>query len=295
MATYHCSVKIGKAGKGAAHAAYIAREGKYARLLDSPKAERLEHVEHLNMPGWAQSDPMRFWRAADRYERKNGAVYREFELALPNELTPEQSVELVREFVQQEIGDKHACTWAIHNGNAALDRQKRNRNAHIMFSERLRDGIDRDPEHYFKRANKKQPECGGCLKANLSATHKERRAALVELRARWADLQNEHLALHAHSSRVDHRSLNERGLERISEPHLGWRKIRRMTAEDVSVILQRRVAEGELERAQREVRAQIDVSSNLAAARRQRERQLAQQNAYARRQPIIISGQELEP
>ena len=30
MASYHLTAKIGKKGKAAAHAAYIAREGKYS-------------------------------------------------------------------------------------------------------------------------------------------------------------------------------------------------------------------------------------------------------------------------
>ena len=84
MATYHCSVKVGGKGRGAAHAAYISREPPYARR------EGLEHGEHGNLPAWAQADPLEFWRAADAHERANGAVYREIEVALPRELTPAQ-------------------------------------------------------------------------------------------------------------------------------------------------------------------------------------------------------------
>lgn len=166
VASFHLSVKIGKAGSGAKHAMYIARAGKYAGLLDSPKAEVVEAVEHGNMPVWAQADPITFWEEADLRERKNGSIYREFELALPNELSPEQSRDLVREFVSAELSEKHVYTWAIHNGQAAVDGRQSNRNAHIMFSERMLDGIQRGPDLFFKRANKKAPEQGGCIKAN---------------------------------------------------------------------------------------------------------------------------------
>ena len=37
------------------------------------------------------------------------------------ELKPEQRLELVRDFVQQEIGDRHAYQFAIHNPSAAID------------------------------------------------------------------------------------------------------------------------------------------------------------------------------
>ncbi|HBA4972932.1 TPA: MobA/MobL family protein, partial [Escherichia coli] len=47
------------------------------------------------------------------------------------------------------------------------------------------------------------------------------KAALVALRSRWADVQNEHLARHGHESRVDHRSLKEQGIKRTPEVHLG--------------------------------------------------------------------------
>ena len=87
MATAHLSVKVGKSGKGVPHAEYISRVGKYEKKLDGN--EQLEATESGNMPLWAQDNPLLFWRAADLYERKNGTVYREHEIALPRELSPE--------------------------------------------------------------------------------------------------------------------------------------------------------------------------------------------------------------
>ncbi len=42
--------------------------------------------------------PSHFWQAADQFERANGSTYRELEIALPRELTPEQRLELVQDF-----------------------------------------------------------------------------------------------------------------------------------------------------------------------------------------------------
>ena len=46
----------------------------------------------------------------------------EIEVALPRELTPEQRRELVEDFIQQELGDRHAYQWAIHTPKAALEK-----------------------------------------------------------------------------------------------------------------------------------------------------------------------------
>ncbi len=277
MATYHCSVRVGGKGKAAAHAAYISRSGKYADLSTD---EKLEYVESGNMPKWAEHNPAQFWHSADRNERANGSTYRELELALPRELTPDQRRELVRDFVAQEIGDRHAYTLAIHNPRAALDKGEQP-HAHIMFSQRRIDAIDRDPEQYWKRWNAKAPERGGCQKLSGGKTRAERRAELVALRGRWADKTNASLKQYGHAVSVDHRSLKDRGLDRTPEPHFGPKKIHRMTAEDVGSILKRRTAEGELERAQREAQSSIDLSGNLSDARRERNRRQAAQDAAA--------------
>ncbi len=91
MATYHLSVKFGGKGQAANHADYIERKEKYRDRQD------LEYSAHGNMPEWARDNPSHFWQAADQFERANGSTYRELEIALPRELTPEQRLELVQE------------------------------------------------------------------------------------------------------------------------------------------------------------------------------------------------------
>ena len=81
-------MKVGKKGKAAPHAAYIVREGQYAKRLE--RGEKLEATEAGNMPAWAKAQPQQFWHAADVFERVNGTTYREMEIALPRELDPTQ-------------------------------------------------------------------------------------------------------------------------------------------------------------------------------------------------------------
>lgn len=216
MAIGRLSMKVGKAGKAGPHAAYIAREGQYAERLE--RGEKLEASEAGNMPTWAQHGAQAFWRAADAHERSNGTTYREMEIALPRELTPDQRADLVREFVHQEVGDQHAYQWAIHTPSAADGGEQPH--VHLMFSERQRDGIERDPEQYFKRYNSKVPEKGGARKgygphAGETLTAAERKADLKALRMRWQDMTNQHLEKAGVEVRIDMRSHAERqtGLE----------------------------------------------------------------------------------
>lgn len=221
MAIGRLSMKVGKAGKAGPHAAYITREGQYANRLD--KGERLEATEVGNMPAWAADQPQAFWQAADAFERSNGTTYREMEIALPRELDAAQRVELVKDWVRQEIGDRHAYQWAIHVP-LALD-GKDQPHVHLMFSERQVDGIERDPEQYFKRYNGKSPEKGGARKeyGQVDPTlkgaerQKARAADLKGLRGRWEEACNHALEQAGVDARIDMRSHAERGLEQVPE------------------------------------------------------------------------------
>lgn len=228
MASYHLSVKVGGKGKALAHAQYIAREGEYK----VKHQEKLEAVEHGNLPNWAQGNPNLFWQCADEFERKNGAAYREIEIALPRELTPKQRQDLVQVFVEQELGDQHAYTWAIHNPKASIEGGEQP-HAHIMFSERIQDGIDRGADQFFKRYNSKHPERGGCQKSNTTKSAEQRKKELVELRERFADLQNAFLEEYGHTDRVDHRSLVDQGIDRSPEKHLGWMDSQKQASKDL--------------------------------------------------------------
>ena len=162
MASYHCTVKTGAKGSALNHSDYISRSGDYKKYKSR---EDLEFSSSGNMPSWAKKNPAELWKAADEFERKNGTAYREIEIALPRELTREQRIELVENFVQKELGDRHAYQYAIHNPPGAID-GKEQPHAHIMFCERINDGIERDPQQFFKRANSKSPERGGAKKAS---------------------------------------------------------------------------------------------------------------------------------
>ncbi len=136
-----------------------------------------------------------FWQAADQFERANGSTYRELEIALPRELTAEQRLELVQDFVRQEAGERHAWSFAIHNPKASIDGGEQP-HAHIMMSQRVNDGIERTPEQYFRRYNARYPERGGAKKDSGSLTLTQQKEQLRELRKRWEVKHNEHMRKH---------------------------------------------------------------------------------------------------
>ena len=210
MAIARLSVGTGSKGKAGPHAQYIAREGKYSKPSDD--LEKLEFTGSGNMPKWAEQEPNYFWRMADEHERKNGSTYREHVIALPRELTVDQRHQLILHWIEQEIGDKHAYQYAIHNP-PALDGLEQP-HCHLMFSERTRDGIERDPDQYFKRYNAKNPERGGAKKANTGLAHADRKADLLAQRERWERICNAHLERAGSDSRISMKSLAAQGIER---------------------------------------------------------------------------------
>ena len=190
MALGRISIKVGTKGKALPHSKYILREDQYAPKNN--KLEKLESIGHGNMPAWAEHDPKIFWQMADLHERKNGSTYREHIITLPRELNESQRLDLVQDWVAQEIGDKYAYSFAIHNPTAMDGKEQPH--CHLMFSERLLDGIDRDPEQFFKRYNSKDPSKGGAKKDNTGLMDSVRKTLIKEQRNRWEQLCNKHLA-----------------------------------------------------------------------------------------------------
>ena len=190
MALGRISIKVGTKGKALPHSKYILREDQYAPKNN--KLEKLEMIGHGNMPVWAEQNPKIFWEMADLHERKNGSTYREHIISLPRELDESQRLDLVQDWIKQEIGDKYAYSFAIHNPTAMDGKEQPH--CHLMFSERLLDGIERDPNQFFKRYNSKNPDKGGAKKDNTGLDDKTRKQQIKEQRNRWEVLCNEHLA-----------------------------------------------------------------------------------------------------
>jgi hypothetical protein len=214
MPSFHINISTGPKGAAFEHAQYIAREGRFA---DEEKYGPVIAQAEANFPEWAREDRNAFWTASDEFERANGNTYREYELALPRELSREQQVALVERFAEQELGTTRVYQWAIHEPNASDGKPQPH--VHLMFSDRQLDGIERGPERFFKRYNSKNPERGGAQKFSYGEDKAEAARTYEGIRERWAKVQNlalEHAGIEA---RVDHRSLAAQGI-RDREPEL---------------------------------------------------------------------------
>src|ERR1700688_4245721 len=188
-----------------ASAAYRAAESiedeRTGTVFDYTRKRGVLHAEIItppNTPAWME-DRAQLWNAVEKAEkRKDAQLARDLLLSLPHELTPEQRLDLVREFVTSEFVAKGMIAdVAIH----APDRQadERNHHAHVLLT--MRELISGGFGNKVREWNAKDQ--------------------LEAWRAHWADAVNGHLEKYGHEARVDHRSLADQGIDREPEPKQG--------------------------------------------------------------------------
>jgi len=211
MAIYHCSVSVGsrKNGQSAkAKNAYINRSGKYSAKSDDAVFAMSEIP-----PAFKNADE--FWSCADRFSRANATLFRQIVTALPRELNLEQQRKLVSEFAQKVTNfecKKLPFSLAIHH-----DKNNNNPHLHLVISEKIIDGIEREKELFFKRANKKNPAQGGASNARLGAS----KNWLIETRKTWQTMCNDALHKIGSENRIDARTLQEQKIDRVPTQHVG--------------------------------------------------------------------------
>ena len=65
--------------------------------------------------------------------KRESRTYREFKLTLPHELSLEENIKLVNEFIEKEIGKNHYYSVVIHDKESS-EKGIKNVHAHLMFS-----------------------------------------------------------------------------------------------------------------------------------------------------------------
>ncbi len=205
MAIYHYSVGIISRSKGrsaTAAAAYRAAERiediRTGEIHDYRKKKGVDEKFILAptiAPDWVYNRE-KLWNEVELGEwRKDSQLSREINVAIPVELSKSLQVELVREFVQEQFVDEGMIAdVAFHNLSS------HNPHAHIMLTMR---NIEKDG--FSKRKN----------------TAWNRRELLEKQREAWADHANKALELAKVNEKIDHRTLEEQGINRIPQIHLG--------------------------------------------------------------------------
>src|SRR5450631_1753962 len=208
MAIYHLHVKIigRKAGSSAvASAAYRSasrlRDERLDRSHDFSSKRGVVHSEVLlpeNAPE-AWSDRERLWNDVEGFEvRKDAQLAREVEFAIPREMTEAQGIDLARDFVRGEFVDRGMIADLNVHWDMAEDGMPKP-HAHVMLTMRAVD------ENGFGQKMRDW-----------------NRTAMVERwRRRWAELANERLAELDIDARIDHRSLEARGIALEPQSQIG--------------------------------------------------------------------------
>ena len=222
MATYFVRMSTGHKGQGAKRRDYIAREKSFS---GEKIKQELVATEDFNLPSWAKNG-REFFEAADKFERRNGVVFRQLIIALPCELSHEENIKIARNIVQKIVGNTKAGTWAIHS-KPAFTTNKENIHMHLMFSDRIQDpNISEKPkELYFRRYNQKNPEKGGYLKdITLNVGHRKN-PLMNQIRDRIAEAINEGYAKAGIDIRISGKTLEAQKAEAISENDLDKAKL----------------------------------------------------------------------
>jgi len=204
MAIFHLAAQVisrttGRSATGAA--AYRAGERIHDErtgiTFDYGRKSGVEYSEIItpsNAPQWAMNRSQ-LWNAVEQLEkRKDSQVCREIEVALPIELTSDQQRELMLGFIQANF---------VHYGmiaDMAIHRPKQeNPHCHILLTMR-----DISPEGFGQK--------------NRTWNDKK---FLETCREQWAVHANRALEQAGHSARIDHRTLESQGIDRIPQIHIG--------------------------------------------------------------------------
>lgn len=195
MAIYHLSAKIVSRSTGRSSVSAAAYRSA-SRFTDQRTGQDhnytakrdVQHSEILapeNAPDWMR-DREKLWNAVERMEKRRDAqLAREIEVALPRELTTDEHIKLVRDFVQKEfVNHMLIADINIHAGRARDGGEQPH--AHIMLTTRELLGDD------FSKTKNRDWNAGEKLEG---------------WRSRWADHVNLELQRGGHECRIDHRTL----------------------------------------------------------------------------------------
>ncbi len=221
MAIYHLSTKPVSRSSGrsaVASAAYrcavLLVNHRDGLVHDFTRKEGVAHIEIVLPDGlsadWAL-DRSTLWNAAEFAEkRKDARVAREFEIALPHELSPQGRLKAARAFAR-DLANRYgaAVDFAIHSPSEHGD--DRNYHAHVLMTTRQvgRTGLGEKTCLEHKNAR---------LLANGMATTDMQ---LRDIRQAWEGIANRQLQREGLDVRIDHRSHAERGLELSPTGHMG--------------------------------------------------------------------------
>ncbi len=189
MAIYHLTAKVISRARGqsaVAAAAYRSgsalRDERYGLTHNYTRERKTLHSEIMapaGAPEWTQRREALWNRVEAGERRKDSQLARLVEISLPAELSLDESIALLRDFIAQEfVSSGMIADICIRQSDSGP-------HAHIMLTLRQAEDAGFGPK----------------------MRHWNRKSNLLEWRSAWAERANLHLARAGHAVRIDHRTL----------------------------------------------------------------------------------------
>lgn len=249
MAIYHFSAQVISRSQGRSSVAASAyRSGEKLEdertglVHDYTRKSRIIYNEILtpnNVPEWAK-DRLKLWNEVEKIEKsKDSQVAREINIALPKELNKEQNIELIRSFVKDNFVSRGMIAdIAIHDSNnddknkdsiVPLEERNNNKNIHVHvmltmrpFNEDGTWGAKSKKEYILnKKGEKIKLKSGEYKSRKIETTDWNKKETLENWREQWATYANKSLEKAGFDERIDYRTLEAQGIDKIAEIHVG--------------------------------------------------------------------------
>ena len=212
------------------------------------------------------SDRETLWNAVEKVERgKNAQLAYSFDIALQNEFSMEENIELARRFLlEQFVSRGMVVDFAVHSPDKE-DGGIQNPHFHVMCPIRpiLPNGKwgNKQRREYLldEDGNRIRDEAGNDMFNAVPTTEWGKPETLEFWREQWAQLCNARFAEKGLDCRIDHRSFERQGVEQIPTRHEGP-TVRAMEAKGI------RTDKGDLNRWIRKTNAMLREAKQKIAA-----------------------------
>jgi len=202
MAIYHLSAQVIKRSEGRSSVAcasyrcgYDLTDDRLGETFSFKRKDRVTNT-YLMLPPMA---PDRFrdrgvlWNEVEAVEkRKDAQLAREFNVALPNELSDEENVLLAQEFCQKLVDRGMIVDLCIHNLG------------------------EEDAGHFHAQTTMRDVGPDGFGKKNRAWNSTE---MIEEIRIEWQDICNAHLKKAGHDIEISHKSHEDNNIDREPQIH----------------------------------------------------------------------------